>query len=285
MKFHKVGSESVQHFFLHSRSRLKYSWKQEVCNLPFGHEILNLYMQHGREGLIEKCITSHEKFCRISMTTIIRDPLEKFVSYLYHFKSDILARAHVNSNEIARDTMEMIFNHTSKSISLHQMSELVLHSKRWNIHQPIFFISRNFLNDSLHSVIENITQDMYEKAVHNMKQDFEAVGVMEWMPSFFTLVSKVYDLDVSLACGLHFDHGSSVTYQNVYGSSSRPSADTLFSPEVIQYLKEDVFPWDIKFINDVKDLHINQLGAIGMNVASAEEYFHGVCQAKLKPKI
>lgn len=232
MKFHKVGSESVQHFFLHSRSRLKYSWKQEVCQspFPFGHEILNLYMQHGREGLIEKCITSHEKFCRISMTTI-------------------------------------------------------LHSKRWNIHQPIFFISRNFLNDSLHSVIENITQDMYEKAVHNMKQDFEAVGVMEWMPSFFTLVSKVYDLDVSLACGLHFDHGSSVTYQNVYGSSSRPSADTLFSPEVIQYLKEDVFPWDIKFINDVKDLHINQLGAIGMNVASAEEYFHGVCQAKLKPKI
>lgn len=67
MKFHKVGSETVHNYFNRVNS-LKTSWKGLHCNVtsPSGHEVLNLYMKYGREGIINQCIVAPESFCRVS---------------------------------------------------------------------------------------------------------------------------------------------------------------------------------------------------------------------------
>lgn len=280
MKFHKVGSESVTLYLISVTEKLTKEWRGDYCNttFPYAHEVLDLYMNHGLEGMIDECVITPEKFCRISLTTVIRNPLEKFLSYLYHFKSDILIRAHVNGNTIVRETMEMIFNRTSKLITVHHMSELVEHCRRWNIHQPLFFISRYFTESNYDTMYMNITNDVYEDAAYNIQQDFDAVGVTEWMPSYFVLLSKVYNYDIITACGLHLDHGSSKTYKNVYGVHARPSIETLFSPVVLRYLKEKVFDYDIKFWNYMKDIHSLQLKKFGLTVDEAHELYYAACQ-------
>lgn len=299
MKFHKAGSEGVT-VYLSAVSALTNSWKGDFCNTtyPFGHEILDLYMSYGREGIIDNCIYFSEKYCRVSLTTLIRNPIEKFVSYLNHFKTDIFIQAHIQNNVVVHNTMEMMFNRTAKSISVYQMSELVELCKRFNIHQPLFFISRYFVKENLKTLIVNMTNAIYEEATHNIMVDFDAVGVADWLPSYYVLLSKVYNFDLSIACAVTLNHdiathqtSHSLTQSSFNSDSDSKTtlhdyypAERLFSPSVLKYLKEQVFPFDIKFWNFFKDLHGNQLKQYGLTVESAHDLFYLTCHKKKNNK-
>lgn len=151
--------------------------------------------------------------------------------------------------------MEMLVNNSSLDITLHQMSELVDHCRRWNIHQPLFFLSRHFTLSNYDTMYINMTNEIYNQAKHNVLADFDAVGVMEDMGSYFVLVAKVYNYDVSRACGIHLDHGSSTEYQSLYGTNTRPAATELFQPEILDFFRTEVFPLDIAFFEFIRERH------------------------------
>jgi hypothetical protein len=245
-------------------------WRSDIdgncMNTPFMHGMCILYNQYGKNGIIEKCVRSEYKPCDFLLTTITRNPIEKYISNIFH-NSETYNNHHIVVNQLVN-------NNNTLLITIDDMKKLI-HSERPLAHEVLYTLSRVKHHNQLYP-----TQEIYDKAIINLINDFGPVGTMEYYNSYVVLLSKVYQFDIQYVCNIHITHGSDETFLKLYNQTLRPNAKELLSKDVYEYMENVIFKYDFMLWQYITTLHKKQLSNYGLTVESATELFDNICNNK-----
>jgi hypothetical protein len=233
----------------------------------------------------------------ITYIAVFRHPLEKIISQLYFFSTELSKQiiSHSNSTitsnalsahdiNISKIVMDKLIKN-SLSITPNEMTalfdimdklydnqncDLQLHEYQNTLDSKIY--SKNHIGKSYESMNDIVTR-MGDNMLH-------VVGITEYMPSFFILL--FYELDISLeyintTCKLHYTHGASKMYQNIFNNQKRPTVNKILRNSTIDVISER-YKNEFMLYDSMIQIHKNQLLKYDLTIEEAKSMWNKVCE-------
>mmetsp|Transcript_24460 Transcript_24460/g.35960 ORF Transcript_24460/g.35960 Transcript_24460/m.35960 type:complete len:353 (+) Transcript_24460:85-1143(+) len=281
VKFHKVGSETIKDYFLMMRTDanpyVKWNDGGRCPGLPMDHFVLGVYMMYGND--MNRCIKrSACPNVAPQLVTIVRDPLERYLSALHYFSrpkvtSFVTHYFGKSLNTPLYHTFRKILN-TPKEATPSDIDQLLR-----------LFMSKPFRNGP-HVFYPKFTVQNYEMVLSRQKglpykstnatamaairnlAKFYAVGYVESMPSLFVLLQKRFPRHLlEDSCFLHNNHHVNSSRESPYTAYSAPVVETFKN-----YLRNEFAVYEA-----AKDIHRSQLAAEGYTIESATKKWKDLC--------
>ena len=299
LKFHKVGSTSLQELFLQIDARYTSWWDNKnlrCASNPFDHRILDLYLKHGRN--IKKCLQAQYHPDELMYVTILRDPLDRYYSSLRFFGQQLRERI---KNEIPSDlipnaleALRKIRTDKAHQLTIHEITDLLnatnerySRNKKFSpihIQHPYQIVFRKSLSGPVD------TPQMLQASITNLRNDFDVVGTTENISSLFVLIANISGTSIENTCNKFIIRRSTMCSldektkicQRV--QAYRPFRD-LISTEVRRLL-ENYFDGEIQLYNEAISMHSEQLfQTTGMSVLKAAQLWNKTCYGRQRKRL
>ncbi len=121
----------------------------------------------------------------------------------------------------------------------------------------LYGLGREFPADRMKLV--TLSRDAKTKAIRNLRQDFDVVGITESMPTLFALLSRAARIPLGHLCETRdVSLGIGTLYSSTFGAPKRPKGMDLFSDAVFNALREEMAE-SIEVYETARTLHLSQL--------------------------
>jgi hypothetical protein len=272
-------------------------WNQSSCHILYSHDTLTIYKKLNTTELITKCIMNYNENQLITYIAVFRHPLEKIISQLYFFSTElskeiishssstmasnslsahdinisklVMDKLIKNSLSITPNEMTALFDIMDKLYD-NQNCDLQLHEYQNTLDSKIY--ARNHIEKSYESMNDIVTR-MGDSMLH-------VVGITEYMPSFFILL--FHELDISLeyintTCKLHYTHGASKMYQNIFNNQKRPTVNKILRNSTIDVISER-YKNEFVLYDSMIQIHKNQLLKYHLTIEEATSMWNKICE-------
>ena len=245
VKFHKTGSGTAANIFrrhcpdamrLFPDNRLPWRGGPRCGPLPHEHATIHLYRSLGRQGA-EWCFFNRT---RVSLFTVLRDPLDKFFSGAFFWKRELQKHGlhHIQEKLETAPTSLTVndVNDLAKGVHWYgkEMGGKVFSARAGPLLQFTNIIGRTNVNDREQRDFP--TPAIVDRACHNIRRDF-TVGFAEAMDSFTVLVSLKTGWPLESLCTQDF-HFNKNRPDSMRGASLRSA----LKPETLARLEEMLAP-------------------------------------------
>jgi hypothetical protein len=260
-----------------------------------------LRSEHDFKSLVAECIETNSNSRlqpSVEMITLIRSPLERLMSTMLYYHGNFFNSINKSGKptaeiDKARLVLEKVSNRTALTVTVDEMSffldlfqfyfsyEVLFGQQSYEQHRKKKGMQPLIIS---HGVVKTSdAPEMMAMAKANLEQNFAVVGLTEQMPSLFTYMSCRYGVPLNTTCDKYITRATARKYKSFFGSTSRPKAETLFSPPVIdfltQYLEKDSEIYEMALA-----MHKKQLAVYGLTIESATEQWQSVCGTEFSRK-
>lgn len=286
LKFHKVASQSAKRFLeLGLRDRVMPHWLGNGTGWcpqdPWSHLTLPVYRTEGVDG-VRRCFSTDHNLHFVGVT-LLRDPLERLLSSIYFFRpklSEIVSRsANAATRRHGIAAIAKLRQNKSREITPGEMSSLF--SIMNETGRKDLLVSEYEITFAKHIPVRffNPSEATLKKAIENMNNDMEVIGITEELPSFFALASRVLGIPLRYSCNLNFQHMADKKYLEIFQQTKRPPADILFTTPVIKFIKEQL-KGENALWQHARILHESRLSARGLSAVDAKLEWAAACPNK-----
>lgn len=292
LKFHKVASGSVSKVLT---SKLGNEWwkMNSYCGRSsYAHSILHIYRNvNSTREIYRDCVRKEKINCTgLTVTTLLRDPIERVVSQFYSFPVDV-EKAIPEMNTSVIKLFEAPRNITSdEMMSMLKNAQLHFNNKikndiwqNLNLYEYLYTFGK-IKKDGKKSVnyIESVEKNEQALSVslETIRNEIYPIGLMENLPSYYVLLSKIFDVNLELSCHIHNEHGLKNKYLKYFNSTSRPPVHELFTKEVVTVIN-DFTKYERRIWEEAKIIHTEHLKFFNLTVETATEYWLSTCKRRL----
>lgn len=118
-----------------------------------------------------------------------------------------------------------------------------------------------------------------QAALNNMRTEIDVIGTTEFMESYWVLLSAVTKTAYPQSCLFKEDHGSSHKYQVLFGQSTRPTPEQLFSAQVLSVIRKEL-THETTLWEEARQLHKEQLLLYtGLTVEQGVQSHNSYCES------